>query len=145
MRKEKEETKENKSEDMELSIDHENSVKITVDGSAADGLKELVSKINDGFSAGRVHRQDVASWIIHRFIESHAESDLHQIRAKYYDDSAMLEAMYRRMKATGQVPDFLRDALRKEFQVQPDASKRSKKALTSRYINDVPLSHEDAA
>jgi hypothetical protein len=123
----------------------ENSVKITITKEAAEGLTELVVKVNGGFEAGRVHRQDIASWIISKFMASFTEVDVHQIRQLHYDDSSMLEAMYRRMKDTGEIPEFLRDALRKQFQGAPEASKKNKKSLTKEYINDVHLRNGETA
>lgn len=133
---------ESKNQKNEQKIEQDNSVKITIGKVVADSLWELVEKINEGFDAGKVHRQDVASWIIEHFLKSYTESDVHLIRQSHYSDSSMLEAVYRRMKETGEVPDFLRDALRKQFQGAPEGSKK-KKALTKEYINDVLVKHED--
>lgn len=49
------------------------------------------------------------------------------------------------MKETGEVPEFLRDALRKQFQVTDEAPKKVKKTLTKEYINDELQKQEDAA
>lgn len=123
----------------------DNFVKITITKDAAESLKELVSRVNDGFDGGQVHRQDIASWVISKFMASLSETDINQIRHLHYDDAAMFEAMYRKMKETGAIPDFLRDAMRKQFQGAPDAPKKSKKSLTREYINDVLDKHEEAA
>lgn len=133
---------ENKNQKNEQKIEQDNSVKITIGKVVADSLWELVEKINEGFDAGKVHRQDVASWIIEHFLKTYTESDVHLIRQSHYSDSSMLEAVYRRMKETGEVPDFLRDALRKQFRGAPEGTKK-KKALTKEYINDVLVKHED--
>ncbi len=125
--------------------EQENAVKITVSREAAEKLLALVSKINDGFFAGRVHRQDVASWLVLKFWNSLSEIDVQQIREAHYNDAAMLEALYRRVRETGQMPEFLRDALRKQFEQPSEAPKRSKKALTKKYISGVHSVHEDAS
>lgn len=129
----------------EAKVDSDGSVKITIEKEAADLLKELVLRVNNGFDAGHVHRQDIASWIITRFMSMVTEADINQIRLSHYSDEAMFEAQYRKMKETGAVPDFLRDAMRKQFEVRADAPKKAKKPLTSKYINDVHSKNGDAA
>lgn len=136
----KEEIKDKK---IEIKIEQENSVKITVTKLVADSLWELVERVNDGFEAGRVHRQDVASWIISHFLKSYSELEVNLIRQNHYSDTLMLEAAYRRMKETGEVPDFLREALRKQFHGDSDSTKK-KKSLTKEYINDVLPKHGEA-
>jgi len=136
---------ENKESKQEYRSEQESFIKITITKEAADGLLDFVGKVNDGFEAGRVHRQDVASWIINQFLSSYSDSDLSLIRKNYYNEAVMLEAMYRRMKETGEIPDFLRDALRKQFQVATESPKKNKKSLTRKYINDVLESHEEVA
>lgn len=134
----KEDTKtENKNED--------SVIKITIARDLAEGLTELARQVNDGFSAGRVHRQDVASFIIAKFLRTHTESDVQQIREAHYDDSAMFDTVYRKMRETGEVPEFLREAMRKHFRGLGDGSKKSKKQLTDEYTNSVQSKNEDAA
>lgn len=138
MKEEKRETK------TENKIENDNSVKITVTKLVADSLWELVEKVNAGFDVGKVHRQDVASWIISHFLKSYTEVEIGLIRQSQYTDTLMMESVYRRMRETGEIPDFLRDALRKQFQGSGDAPKK-KKSLTKEYINDVLTNNEDVA
>ncbi|MGE3975793.1 MAG: hypothetical protein AB7F59_14810 [Bdellovibrionales bacterium] len=133
------EEKENKEKKNE-----ENIVKITITKEAGQSLSELVEKVNEGFDGGRVHRQDVASWIIGQFKKLHAESDILQIRQVYYDASAMLETAYRKMKETGEIPEFLKDALQKQFQNAGTTPKRLKKNLLKESINDGLEKYEEA-
>lgn len=137
----KEENKEKKAEN---KIENDNSVKITVTKAVAEDLRELVERVNAGFDVGKVHRQDVASWIISHFLKSYGESEVSMIRQSQYTDALMMESVYRRMKETGEIPDFLRDALRKQFQGDAEVPKR-KKALTNKSINDGLVNHEDIA
>ena len=129
---------------IENKSDQDNSVKITVNKLVADSLWELVEKVNDGFDAGRVHRQDVASWIISHFLKSYTDAEVALVRQSHYTDSLMLESVYRRMRETGEVPEFLRDALRKQFQGGADVPKK-KKSLPKEYISDVHSQNEEAA
>lgn len=120
------------------------SVKITITKEAAAYLKELMSRVNDGFEAGQVHRQDIASWIISKFAKNSTDQDIHEIQISHYNDSAMLDSLYRRMKETGEVPEFLRDVLRKQFS-GGDSTKKAKKSLGKGYTSDVPMRNEDAS
>lgn len=126
-------------------IEQENSIKITVTKDAGEILAELVTKANEGFEGGRINRQDLASYIVEKFKANFSDRDLVQLRQLHYDDSAMMEAMYRKMKETGEVPEFLRDALRKQFQVNDDAPKKTKKALTKESTNDGLGKNEESA
>lgn len=125
--------------------DQENHIKITVTKEAGEILAELVVKANEGFEGGRINRQNLASFIVEKFKANFSDKDLAQLRQLHYDDAAMLEAMYRKMKETGEVPEFLRDALRKQFQVTDEAPKKVKKTLTKEFINDELRKQEDAA
>lgn len=132
-------------EENKEKTDQENHIKITVTKEAGEILAELVVKANEGFEGGRINRQNLASFIVEKFKAGFSDKDLVQLRQLHYDDAAMLEAMYRKMKETGEVPEFLRDALRKQFQVADEAPKKGKKALTKKFINDELAKQEDAA
>jgi hypothetical protein len=123
----------------------EKVTKINIERKIADGLVELVERVNDGFMAGRVHRQSVVAWIISNFLKNYTDSDLNQIREAHYDDSFMLDAISKRVKETGDLPEFLRDALRKHFRSASDVPKKAKKKLTDKYTDNVHLGNEDAA
>lgn len=135
----KEEEKENTE-----NREQENVVKITITRESAEALAELVVKVNEGFEAGRVHRQDIASWIITRFRKNHSDIELAQIRQVHYNDAAMFEALYRRMKETGEMPEFLKDVMRKQFSGNIE-SKKAKKHLNKEYISDVSNEDSEAA
>ena len=111
---------------------------------AGEILAEMVGKANEGFAGGKINRQNLASFIIEKFKSSFTDKDLVQLRQLHYDDASMLEAMYRRMKETGEVPEFLKEALRKQFQVPDEAPKRGKKTLTDKFINDELGTNKDS-
>ncbi len=131
-------------EESKERIEHENNIKITVTKEAGEILAELVVKANEGFEAGRINRQNLASFIIEKFKANFSDRELTQLRQSHYDDASMLEAMYRKMKETGEVPEFLRDALRKQFQVTDEQPKKAKKPLTKESINDGLRKYEEA-
>lgn len=132
-------------EDSKEKLDPENNIKITVTKEAGEILAELVVRANEGFEGGRINRQNLASFIVEKFKANFSDKDLIQLRQLHYDDAAMLEAMYRKMKETGEVPEFLRDALRKQFQVTDEAPKKVRKTLTKEFINDELRKAEDVA
>ena len=140
-----EDKNQNKDKIQDSKQDQENSIKITITKEAGQSLAELVDLANEGFDGGRINRQALASFIIEKFKENHSESDFVQLRQSQYDDMAMLEAMYRKMKETGKMPDFLREALRSQFQIVGEAPKRSKKTLTKEHINDVLMKSKEVA
>jgi hypothetical protein len=127
-----------------IGEEKEQAIKITISKEAAEGLTEIRDRVNEGFEAGKVHRQDIASWIISKFSSSCTDHDIQEIRFANYDEIAMLESLYRRAKETGKVPDHLKEVLRKQFSA-PEPVRKGKKLLTKGYINDVPLKNEEAA
>lgn len=124
--------------------DGENVVKITISKDAADELASFVGDVNSGFDGGRVYRQDLASWIILKFCRSRTEGDLTEVRREHFNETMMLEAMYRKMKETGEIPEFLRDALRKQIQSSAEPPKKVRRSLTKGYINELHSKNEDA-
>lgn len=136
---------EKKNENQDNKNEIESVIKITIARDLAEGLTELAKQVNDGFAAGRVHRQDVASFIIAKFLRTHTESDVQQIREAHYDDGAMFDTIYRKMRETGDVPEFLREAMRKHFRGLGEGPKKSKKQLTNEYITSVQDKDEEAA
>ena len=80
----------------ELKTEEEVSAKITVTKAAEKAVSEVVLRVNDGFDAGRVNRQDVASWILIKFKETFGNEEIGQIRAIHIDEIAFLESKLRR-------------------------------------------------
>jgi hypothetical protein len=119
--------------------------KITVTREAEEAVSLVVSKVNDGFEAGRVNRQDVASWILSRFIESFSDADVQQIRAAFFNEIALLEAILKRAKINGNIPVELKAALMGQVNLAQSSVKKSKKPLTKEFINDELRKDEDAA
>lgn len=127
----------------EAKVELENIVKITITKEAGETLAVLVSRANEGFEGGKINRQNLASYIIEKYKNNFSDRELSSVRQLHYDDAAMLEAMYRKMKETGEIPEFLREALKKQFQGNDDPPKKGKKPLTKEYINDVLDVSED--
>jgi len=142
--KENKELKKSKNEHEKQKTEQENYIKITVTKEAGEILQMILGKANEGFEAGRISRQDLASFIIEKFHSNFVDKDLMQLRQKHYDDESMLDAIHRKMRETGEIPDFIRDALRKQFQGSDESTKRNRKLLKDN-INDVVSMKEDAA
>lgn len=131
-------------EEKEQKNELESSIKITITKEAGDILVAILGKANEGFEAGRITRQDLASFIVEKFNANFTEKDLMQLRQKHYDDESMFDAIHRKMRETGEIPDFIREALRKQFQGNDEPTKKNKKSLKDN-INDVVSEKEDAA
>lgn len=119
--------------------------KITVTKEAEEAVSLIVGKVNAGFEAGRVNRQDVASWILSRFLESVSDADVQQIRSAFFNEIALLEAILKKAKQNGSVPAELKTALMGQVNLAQGSAKKSKKPLTREFINDELKKGEEAA
>lgn len=120
-------------------------VKITVTKQAEEAVSQIVNRVNDGFEAGRVNRQDVASWILIRFIETFSEADVQQLRTVFFNEIALLEAILKRAKQGGALPSELKSALMGQVNAPSVGSKKPKRVLTREFINDELRKDEEAA
>ena len=65
----------------------------------ADGvLDRMLHKINDGFTGGRVTKNDLASWIILYFEKHSLDGAIDKIRKDHFDQLAYLESVVKEMK-----------------------------------------------
>jgi hypothetical protein len=119
--------------------------KITVTREAEEAVSQVVGKVNEGFEAGRVNRQDVASWILSRFVESFSDADVQQIRAAFFNEIALLEAILKKAKQNGSVPTELKAALLGQLNMASGPVKKGKRSLTKEFINDDLKGNEEAA
>lgn len=119
--------------------------KITVTKEAEEAVSQIVCRVNEGFEAGRVNRQDVASWIISRFIEVLSDIEIQQIRSAFFNEIALLEAILKKAKQSGNIPTELKAALMGQMTMAPAPSKKGKRPLTRESINDGLLKDEESA
>ncbi|WP_415062647.1 hypothetical protein [Bdellovibrio sp.] len=119
--------------------------KITVTKEAEEAVSQIVIKVNEGFEAGRVNRQDVASWIISRFIESFSDVEIQQLRSAFFNEIALLEAILKKAKQSGNIPAELKAALIGQMNMASAPSRKSKRYLTRESINDGLMKDEEAA
>ena len=113
--------------------------KIAVSKEADEAVAEIMSRVSDGFDAGRTTKHEVASQMILRFAKSCVEADIHAMRALFFNPLTVMEAMIKKAKESGEVPDSMREFLYEQFMAssttQPK-SKKGKNTLKSNVIND---------
>jgi len=128
-----------------MNLKEELIAKITVTKEAEAAVSQIVTRVNEGFEAGRVNRQDVASWIINRFIETFSDAEVQQIRATFFNEIALLEAILKKAKQSGSVPTELKAALIGQVNTTSNSVKKAKRSLTKESINDGLQKDEEAA
>ncbi len=106
----------------------EEIAKITVSKEAEEKLSALVQKVNDGFTSGKVNRQDLASWLLMKFCSAQDEALIENIRADHFDEIMMFEAILKKSKETGVLPPEFQ-ALMKQ-QIGTNGRTKTKKPLT---------------
>ncbi len=114
----------------------EEIVKITVSKEAEEKIMAVIEKVNHGFDAGRVNRQDLASWALIRFAKSCEADTIKEIRQDHFDEFAVLESILKRSKEQGQLPQELKDLVRSQLNLFSTPRRAGKKSLTKNYIND---------
>jgi hypothetical protein len=119
--------------------------KITVTKEAEEAVSQIVSKVNDGFEGGRVNRQDVASWILSRFLETFSDTDVQQLRAAFFNEIALLEAILKRAKQSGNIPDELKAALMGQVNGAALSPKKIRRGLTNKLADGQHGESGDAA
>jgi hypothetical protein len=119
--------------------------KIAINKDADRALSEVIGRVNDGFEAGRATKQEVASHIILNFAKDCTESEIHAIRAMFFNPILLMEATLKKAKETGVLPDSLRDLLFEQFSSGLPATKKSKKNLNNNIIKDNVISDKEAA
>jgi hypothetical protein len=113
----------------------DNFIKITISKESENAAMEIVDKVNSGFEAGKVNRQDVVSWIIMRFKGQFGLEEIKTIRASFANEITLLESIFKKAKETGVMPNQLKEALR-DYLVNDSSQKRKKTSLTQKSIND---------
>lgn len=120
---------------LKLKNSDDNFIKITITKESENAAMEIVDKVNSGFEAGKVNRQDVVSWIIMRFKGQFGQEEIKTIRASFANEITLLESIFKKAKETGVMPNQLKEALR-DYLVNDTSQKRKKTSLTQKSIND---------
>jgi len=107
---------------------NEEIIKITINKESEQKLMELLRDVNDGFTSGRVNRQDLASWMIVKFCRDCDGNTIEKIRADHFDEIMMLETILRKSKETGTLPPEFQSLFKQ--QMGAACKKKSRKMLT---------------
>ncbi|MBS1958979.1 MAG: hypothetical protein JST80_05865 [Bdellovibrionales bacterium] len=94
---------------------NEEIAKITITKEAESQLTELMKKVNDGFTSGRVNRQDLASWLLLKSCDEADTALVENIRAEHFDEIMMFEALLKKSKETGVLPPELQGFLKQHL------------------------------
>lgn len=134
--------------DQSLKKTDDTLAKIAINKDADRALTEFLSRLNDGFDAGRATKQDVASHVILEFVRNSTDADIHGIRAKFFNPILLMEATLKRAKETGVLPDSMRELLFEQFTAGSAArfeTKKTRKALKADYTKDIVDPDKEAA
>lgn len=104
-------------------------------------LHERLTQINQGFDLARVTRKHLAVYVIERALADFSEEDVQAVRQSTLTDLTLLDKVYREARASGVVPQELRDFLWKSLDLT-QSPKRTKKSRQPKYSKDI---HEDEA
>ena len=76
----------------------ETFAKAVLTGEADRDLAAMVNETNDGFSSGKVTKNQLLSWIVQSFRRKQFEKEREQIRADHFDKVAHLTSVIRAIK-----------------------------------------------
>lgn len=76
----------------------ETFAKANLTGEADRDLASMVQETNDGFSSGKVTKNQLLSWIVQSFRRKHFEKEKEQIRAEHFDKIAHLTSVIKAIK-----------------------------------------------
>lgn len=116
-----------------------NEVQITISLECERKLHERLVKINEGFELARITRKHLAVYVIERALAQFSDEDVQAVRQATLTDLTLLEKAFREAKASGVVPQELRDYLWKSLDLT-QSPKRTKKSRHVKYSKDI---HED--
>ena len=76
--------------------------KITVTSSADTQLNQIIELVNRNFTAGRITKPDVASWLINRGAQGFDEAAVKSIQRAHFSQVTYLDSLVKKLKSTGQ-------------------------------------------
>jgi hypothetical protein len=150
-RKQEQERERNRHQDREIENgkryeeDRKKEARIVISSDADTAVLEMTEAVNDGFEAGRATRFDVASFMI-LWCKTHSNDDvIHEMRRQLADSFSMLDAIHKKAKSSGDLPQELKQALEQYFFGSGTQSqKKNKKSLKQESINERPIEGEAA-
>lgn len=130
-------------ENTKLENKEETIVRITVTKEADKELDLRVTEVNDGFTAGRVSKQDLASWLIMNFKDLSGGEYIEKVRADFFNELARFKTLLKMAQQSGGLTPYIRKAL-KELTDEAPKPKKTKKNLKTNHIIDI-VAERDAA
>lgn len=76
----------------------ETFAKAVLTSEADRDLVSMVKETNNGFSSGRVTKNQLLSWIVRSFRRKHFDKEMEQIRAEHFDKIAHLNSVIKAIK-----------------------------------------------
>jgi len=101
--------------------------KITISRDAEGKLIELLKRTNDGFLYGRVNRQELASWIILKFVFDVNDEVIDAIRRDHFNELLVLESILKQGKEDGKLPTELQGFLRQQLGISQISKAKAKR------------------
>lgn len=132
-----------KNEQIKTENKEENIVRITITKDAEKELDQAVVEVNDGFTAGRVSKQDLASWLVTNFKELCGGDYVEKVRADFFNELARFKSLLKLAQQSGGLTPEIKKAL-KELSDDTQKPKKVKKNLKSNHIIDM-VEIKDAA
>ena len=86
-------------------------------------LEVILKRVNDGFDGGKISRAQIVTWQLTRWTETCGDRDIEMIRLAHINEVTMLEAIIRKAKESGEMPQELRLLIRKQLAVGPTPKK----------------------
>ena len=77
------------------------ALKIAIDPPADEALTRALVRVNENFQAGRVSKSALTSFLIQRGVEQLTDTEIEDLRKKYFNQVAYLSALLKEMKASG--------------------------------------------
>jgi hypothetical protein len=78
-------------------------------------LDGILKRVNDGFDGGKISRTQIVTWQLTRWSETCSDRDIETIRLANVNDLSLLEAIIRKAKESGEIPQDLRLLIRKQL------------------------------
>jgi hypothetical protein len=78
-------------------------------------LEIILKRVNDGFDGGKISRAQIVTWQLTRWTDTCSDRDIEMIRLANVNEVTMLEAIIRKAKESGEMPQELRLLIRKQL------------------------------
>lgn len=100
----------------EKNLDQSEGVRrIWISKELDEKLEVILKRVNDGFDGGKISRAQIVTWQLMRWAETCGDRDIEMIRLAHINEVTMLEAIIRKAKESGEMPQELRLLIRKQL------------------------------